>query len=143
MEVTRRGLPPLASLPGVADGRHEPGLDDWLDAEDIPDVTPFLISPELEYDVDLNGYFLRPALAGAPGNTRLAAARDISRFLDFLSRCRGGCGWRDAVKADWEAYWYWRHRDPAGSRVAGSRWNRELSMLSRVYAWAARQGLVA
>jgi hypothetical protein len=54
-------------------------LDDWLDGEDIPDGVPFLISPGLEYDVELNGYFLRPALVGSSRNTPLAAAGDVRR----------------------------------------------------------------
>jgi hypothetical protein len=69
LQVTRRVLAPLSALlpetAGVADD-----LDDWLDREDIPDGVPFLISPDLEYDVDLNRYFLRPALVGASPNTQ-------------------------------------------------------------------------
>jgi site-specific recombinase XerD len=104
---------------------------------------PFLISPGLEYDVDLNRYFLRPALVGSSRNTQLAAAGDVRRFLDFLWHSRGGRGWRDAAEADHDAYWYWRRQDPAGPRVAGSTWNRELSMLNGFYGWAARRRLVA
>jgi hypothetical protein len=40
----------------------EDDLDGWLDCEDISDGVPFLISPGLECDVDLNRYFLRPAV---------------------------------------------------------------------------------
>jgi hypothetical protein len=65
----------------------------------VPDL------PDLEYDIDLNRYFLRPALAGASGNTQLAAARDVRRFLDFLWCARGGLGWRDAAEVDHDAYW--------------------------------------
>jgi site-specific recombinase XerD len=141
LQVIRRGLTPLSALlpeaTGVADD-----LDDWLDREDIPDGIPYLISPELEYDIDLNRYFLRPALVGASRNTQLAAARDVRRFLDFLWCARGGLGWRDAAEADHDAYWYWRRQDPAGPRVAASTWNRELSMLNGFYAWAARRGMV-
>jgi hypothetical protein len=140
LEVTRRGLAPQSALlPGAEDSWDD--LDDWLDREDIPDGTPFLISPGLEYDVDLNRYFLRPALVGSSRNTQLAAARDVRRFLDFLWHSRGGRGWRDAAEADHDAYWYWRRKDPGGPRVAGSTWNRELSMLNAFYGWAARRGL--
>jgi site-specific recombinase XerD len=141
VEVTRRGLTPLpVLLPEVAGAWDD--LDDWLDGEDIPDGVPFLISPGLEYDTDLNQYFLRPALVGSSRNTQLAAAGDVRRFLDFLWCSRGGRGWRDATEADHDAYWYWRRQDPGGPRVAGSTWNRELSMLNGFYSWAPRHGLV-
>jgi hypothetical protein len=91
LQVTRRGLAPLSALLHEAAGAAD-NLDDWLDREDIPDGVPYLISPDLEYDIDLNRYFLRPALAGAARNTQLAAARDIRRFLDFLWCARGGLG---------------------------------------------------
>jgi hypothetical protein len=61
-------LPEAAEPGGPADD-----LDAWLDAEDVPDGAPFLISPALEYDIDLNRYFLRPAIIGAAQNTRLAS----------------------------------------------------------------------
>ena len=141
LQITWRGLAPLSALLPEARGAAD-DLDGWLDREDIPDGVPYLISPDLEYDIDLNRYFLRPALVGAPRNTQLAAARDVRRFLDFLWCARGGLGWRDADGADHDAYWYWRRQDPAGPRVAGSTWNRELSMLNGFYAWAARRGLV-
>jgi hypothetical protein len=35
-------------------------------------TAPFLVSPALEHDHDLNKYFLRPAMIGAAQNTRLA-----------------------------------------------------------------------
>jgi hypothetical protein len=113
LEVTRRGLAPLATLLPEAAGIGD-DLDGWLDQEDIPDGVPYLISPGFEYDVVLNRYFLRPTLVGAPGNTQLAVAREIRRFLDFLWRSRGHRGWRDATEADHDAYWYWRRRDPDG-----------------------------
>jgi site-specific recombinase XerD len=141
VEVTRRSLTPLSALLPEVTGAWD-DLDDWLDGEDIPDGVPFLISPGLEYDTDLNRYFLRPALVGSSQNTQLAAAGDVRRFLDFLWCSRGGRGWRQATEADHDAYWYWRRQDPGGPRVAGATWNRELSMLNGFYGWAARHGLV-
>jgi site-specific recombinase XerD len=142
LEVTCRGLAPLSALLPESDGAWG-DLDDWLDREDIPDGVPFLISPGLEYDINLNRYFLRPALVGAARNTQLAAARDVRRFLDFLWCSRGGRRWQDATEADHDAYWYWRRQDPAGPRVAASTWNRELSMLNGFYCWAAQRRLVS
>ncbi len=143
--LTRRGLPRLSELlPGGA----EPGvagddLDAWLDERDVPEGTPYLISPALEYDIDLNRYFLAPVMAGAAQNTRLAAAGDLCRFLRFLDQCRGGRSWRDAGEDDHAAYLYWRRFDPAGPRVAASTWNRELALVSGFFGWAVRQRLVA
>ena len=145
MVLTRRGLPRLSELlPGGA----EPGvagddLDAWLDERDVPEGTPYLISPALEYDIDLNRYFLAPVMAGAAQNTRLAAAGDLCRFLRFLDQCRGGRSWRDAGEDDHAAYLYWRRFDPAGPRVAASTWNRELALVSGFFGWAVRQRLVA
>jgi integrase family protein with SAM-like domain len=143
--LTRRGVPRLSELlPGVADaGGTADDLGAWLDERDVPDGTPFLISPALEYDIDLNRYFLAPVMAGAAQNTRLAAAGDLCRFLRFLDECRGGRAWRDAGEEDHAAYLHWRRFDPAGPRVAASTWNRELAMVSGFFAWAVRQRLVA
>jgi hypothetical protein len=61
LQVTRRGLAPLSDLlPGAAGAAGD--IDGWLDREDIPDGVPYLISPDLEYDIGLNRYFLRPRL---------------------------------------------------------------------------------
>jgi site-specific recombinase XerD len=142
--LTKRGVLRLSELlPEVAEpGGPVDDLDAWLDAEDVPDGVPFLVSPALEYDIDLNRYFLCPALVGSSRNTQLAAAGDVRRFLDFLWCSRGGRGWRDATEADHNAYWYWRRQDPAGPRVAASTWDRELSMLNSFYGWAAQRRLV-
>jgi site-specific recombinase XerD len=145
LETTRRGGRRLSMLlPGVQDvlPAEVDDLDGWLDGEDIPDGTPFLVSPQFEYDVDLNGYFLRSALVGAAWNTQIAAARDIRRFLDFLWLSRDGRSWREATEADHDAYVYWRRHDPAGPRVAGAALDRELAMLNGFYGWAYRRGLV-
>lgn len=143
--LTRRGVPRMSELlPGVADaGGVADDLDAWLDERDVPEGTPFLISPALEYDIDLNRYFLAPVMAGAAQNTQLAAAGDLCRFLRFLAECRGGRSWRDAGEDDHAAYLHWRRFDPAGPRVAASTWNRELAMVSGFFGFAVRQRLVA
>jgi hypothetical protein len=80
VEVTRRSLTPLSALLPEVTGAWD-DLDDWLDGEDIPDGVPFLISPGLEYDTDLNRYFLRPALVGSSQNTQLAAVPGLPVVL--------------------------------------------------------------
>ena len=76
LQVTRRGLAPLSALLSETAGTAD-DLDDWLDREDIPDGVPYLISPDLEYDIDLNRYFLRQALRERPG-TRNWPPRETS-----------------------------------------------------------------
>lgn len=114
----------------------------WMQRK-YPDGVPFLVSPALEYDIELNRYFLRPAMIGAAQNTRLAVAGDLCRFLRFLHESRGGKSWRDAQEDDHAAFLYWRRFDPAGPRVAASTWNRELALVNGFFAWAAGQQLVA
>lgn len=124
----------------------------WLDAEGIPDGTPFLVSPAGEYDTGPNSYGRSPALV----NTQLAFARDMKGFLNFLWNHRPGVveytasglvprprSWKDATVADRQAYEVWRNRDPAGPRVKGTTWNREVAMADGFYKWAVRKGLVA
>ena len=120
--LTKRGMPRLSELlPDVAKpGGPADDLNTWLDAEDVPDGVPFLISPALAYDIDLNGISWRPAMIGAAQNTRLAAAGDLCRFLRFLHESRGGKSWRDAQEDDHAAFLHWRRFDPAGPRVAAS-----------------------
>jgi len=118
------------------------GLESWLDAMDILEGTPFLLSPSLEYDVELNRFFHRPTLLGAPWNTQAAYARDIAQFLNFLWASRGERSWRGVTEADHLAYLVWRLRDDAGPRVAGSTWNREVALLNQFYLWAVQRGHV-
>ncbi|MFF7988051.1 hypothetical protein ACFZDK_55220 [Streptomyces sp. NPDC007901] len=128
----------------------------WLDAQGIPDGTPFLISPAGEYDMGLNGYGRSPALIGGPVNTQLAFARDMKGFLNFLWHHRPGVvehtgsglmsrprSWKDATVGDRQVYEAWRNRDPAGPRVKGATWNREVATVDGFYKWAVRKGLVA
>jgi hypothetical protein len=73
--LAKRGMPRLSLLPAVAEpGGPADDLGAWLDAEDVPDGVSFLISPGLGYDIDLNRYFLRPAMAGAAQNGLWPAA---------------------------------------------------------------------
>jgi hypothetical protein len=85
-------------------GQHS-GLDAWLDAQQILDGTPFLLSPGFEYDVDLNEFFSSWQMASTRPNTQISYARDLARFLSFLMSARGGRSWRDATEADHLAFW--------------------------------------
>src|SRR5690242_11648589 len=89
---------------------------DRLDTDDVPDGTPYLMSPTFEYDTALNAYFLSAAVVGAPDNTRVNQAGALKRFLDFLWSARSGRSWRDATEADHLAFHHWRRRDEDGPR---------------------------
>lgn len=56
-------LPALAALPG--------DWGAWLSEADIPVGTPFLVSPEFDYDVSLNAFFGSAEMLGAPMTTQL------------------------------------------------------------------------
>lgn len=127
-------LPFVESLPADLEG--------WLDAADVVEGTPFLLSPLFEYDVDLNGFFRGLRMAAAPGNTRNGYAADLARFLTFLWVGRGGRSWRDAAEEDHLAYLVWRRRDEAGPRVQGATWDREVAAVDQFYRWAVGRGLV-
>ncbi|MFI6163032.1 hypothetical protein ACIA59_24160 [Micromonospora haikouensis] len=131
------------------------GVVEWLDREDIPDGTPFLVAPDGGFDESLNMYFLSYGMVMASPHTQEAAARDLARFLDFLwfhrpamaagrgaevSRPRS---WRDAVEADRRAFEWWRCRDEAGPLVAATTWDREVASVNGFYRWAVRRGHVA
>jgi len=141
VHFTRRRLPwPAEPRPLLALWAPE-DLDAWLAAEDIPEGLPFLLDPEGRYDVELNRYFLRAQISAGPENTQRAIAYDLANWLSFLWANRCQTGWRDATSQDRAAYQYWR-KDPAGPRVEGSTWDREVATVNGFYRWAVRQGFV-
>ena len=115
----------------------------WRDQADIPVGTPFLISPEFEYDVALNAFFCCASMVGSARTTQGGYAQDLAKFLTFLWTARGRRLWRDATEADHTAYLYWRRFDPAGPRIAARSWDREVAAVNRFYGWQLRVGNVA
>lgn len=101
------------------------------------------MSPLLEYDVTLNEFFRQPAMRRAALSTQAGYAQNLAAFLSFLWSARDGRSWRDASEDDHLAYLWWRRRDPAGPRVAGATWDREVAAVNRFYRWAVRSGQVA
>jgi site-specific recombinase XerD len=126
-------LPFVAALPSEWEG--------WVAKQGVPVGTPFLISPMLEYDVELNAFF-RSELVYRSRHTQLGYARDLKAFLNFLWRSRGGTSWRDASTADHLAYLTWRRKDDAGPRVDASTWDRELAAVNGFYRWQVDVGNV-
>lgn len=111
--------------------------DDWLANEGVPPGTPYLLSPDFEYDFDLNCYFTKERLVSA-SKTQEASARDVASFLTFLWQCRGARSWRDATEDDHRAYLVWRRTDPRGPQVSGTTWDREVSSVNAFYWWALK-----
>lgn len=108
----------------------------------IPAGTPFLLSPDFEYDVHLNAFFYSNEMLGTRIATRRGYASDLARFLTFLTCNRAGRGWRDCEEGDHLAYFAWRREDPEGPRVAPSTWDREVAAVNRFYTWQVKQGHV-
>lgn len=119
------------------------GVDAWLDEEGLPDGLPYLLSPQFEYDVDLNAYFRQPHVMVAPWNTNANRGRALCGFLNFLWSARGGRSWRNAREEDHLAYHAWRREDEAGPTVEGGTWSQEVSHVNQFYVWAMQQGHVA
>jgi len=125
-------MPFVGGLPGDWAG--------WLREEGVPAGTPFLISPRMEYDVELNAFFRSAGMVCAAWNTQVGYARDVKAFLDFLWTARGGRSWRDAAESDHIAYLTWRRKDGNGPRVMDSTWDREVTAVNRFYGWQVRAG---
>ena len=123
----------VADLPGGEWG-------DWLVQSGLRPGTPYLLSPDYVYDVELNEFFQDVRMLASASNTQVGYARDIAGFLTFLWSSRGKRSWRDASESDHLAYLYWRRSDPDGPRVAASTWNREVAAVNRLYRWAVHVG---
>ena len=114
----------------------------WRRQEQVQPGTPFLLSPELEYDVCLNEFFRSVGMVASAITTQEGYARDLASFLTFLWSARERQSWRDATEADHLAYLFWRRRDPDGPRVSGVTWNREVAAVNGFYRWALRRRYV-
>ncbi|MEE6168587.1 MULTISPECIES: tyrosine-type recombinase/integrase [unclassified Mycolicibacterium] len=112
----------------------------WLARSGVRPGTPFLLSPDYTYDVELNEFFQNVRLLASASNTQVGYARDIAGFLTFLWSSRGKRSWRNADESDHLSYLYWRRTDPDGPRVAASTWNREVAAVNRLYQWAVGVG---
>ncbi|WP_280203247.1 site-specific integrase [Nocardia cyriacigeorgica] len=128
-------------------GQH-PLLDEWRDLVEreesfgLDPGDPFMVDPDFRVDARLTRYFGRSSFANLRKATKRSYTTDYRVFFNFLwSR---GKYW-DA--ADYDAlldFEDWRRRSPRNMRrISGSKWNRELAALSRLYGWAVKQGFVA
>ncbi|MDY0909509.1 tyrosine-type recombinase/integrase [Microbacterium sp. CFBP9034] len=131
--------PQFAALSALS----EPEWRYWRSTNGIPLGTPFLIAPDLRYDVQLNKFFYSVDMLASRMSTRLGYARDLKGFLDFLEYGRNGTGWRDANAEDHRAYLVWRREDVTGPRVSPSTWDRGVSAVDRFYRWQVDNRQVA
>lgn len=118
------------------------GWQTWQSRAAIPVGTPYLMSPEFGYDIELNAFFYSVEMLVSALTTRVGYARDVKAFLNFLTLSRGGCDWRDASEEDHRAYLVWRREDRAGPHVSDGTWDREVSALNRFYKWQTARGHV-
>ncbi|MCR2818919.1 tyrosine-type recombinase/integrase [Microbacterium sp. zg.Y1090] len=112
----------------------------WRRDVGIPRGTPFLLSPELHYDVALNKFFHSTEMLPAALSTRQGYARDLRSFLDFLERGRGRRPWTEATVDDHAAYMAWRRENALGPLISDSTWNREVAAIDRFYRWQVAEG---
>lgn len=108
---------------------------------------PILLSPDGEFDLDLNSYWSDSLAALLAQGSLLLYARHLARFLTFIWHERSpGAGhrsWRDVDEDDRRAYHYWRNSDPNGPRVASSTWNNEVIAINRFYEYQVAVGNMA
>ncbi|GIF01535.1 site-specific integrase [Paractinoplanes rishiriensis] len=95
----------------------------------------FFTDPDYRIDPRLTRYLTRSSFAWLAAETRRSYATDCCVFFDFLwSR---GKNWSEACEDDVWDFQHWRRWSPRNSRViSGSKWNRELAALNRLYRWA-------
>jgi site-specific recombinase XerD len=102
----------------------------------------FFSDPEYRVDARLTRYLTRSGFALLAAETRRNYATDCCLFFDFLwSR---GKDWHEADDEDVWDFQHWRRWSPRNPRViSGSKWNRELAALSRLYTWAVNRDIMA
>ncbi|WP_170159836.1 tyrosine-type recombinase/integrase [Frondihabitans australicus] len=112
----------------------------------LEEGSPFILSPDGGFDVDVNRYLSRAVMLSRSINTRKAYADDLARFLTFLGLGRPGSrepiDWREATVEDRRRFNFWRNRSPEGPHVSARTWNREVTAVFQFYEWAVNEDLV-
>ncbi|MFD7087855.1 site-specific integrase [Streptomyces sp. NPDC059896] len=86
----------------------------------------------------LTHYLTRSSFARLARETRRNYANDCCLFFNFL--WQRGKNWCDAAPDDLLDFEDWRRWSPRNpERIGGSKWNRELAALTRLYKWAVRR----
>ncbi len=125
----------LATVAGL-DGMQEREQALGLEAGSI-----FLTDPDRRVDPRLTRYLTRSSFALLATETQRNYATDCCLLFDFLwSR---GKNWCEADDDDVWDFQHWRRWSPRNPRViGGSKWNRELAALSRLYKWAVTKDVM-
>ncbi|MEU6591772.1 site-specific integrase [Streptomyces sp. NPDC046881] len=116
-------------------------MEDLVDREDrlgLHPGDPIMLSPDYRIDELLSLCLCRSGFARLEPGTRRNYADDYRLFFDFL--WDRGKVWNQATDEDVADFEYWRTRAGANpGKVGGSRWNRGLAALTRLYQWAERR----
>ncbi|WP_393087206.1 site-specific integrase [Streptomyces sp. LN704] len=121
-----------------------PDLAGWQDSAGREDRVgihpgdPILLSPDYGIDEVLSRYLCRSSFARLAPETKRNYTDDYCLFFDFL--WGRGKTWREATADDLWDFEDWRTRSLRNPRrVGGSRWNRGLAALARLYEWAVQR----
>ena len=132
----------------AVDGWTLPGTDRAPDRDELRRVgllegMPFLVHDDGTYDAELSAFLRHLAVSGAVSpRTWRSYAYDVSAWCDYLREVHGILDWRRATSAELEAYHSLRRLTHGPHQLAPSAWNRALSALHRLYAWAVEAGHV-
>ncbi len=125
-----------------------PILQRWADLGDreaalrIDPGDPILVDPDSRVDPRLTLYATRSAYARLAASTRKNYASDSCLFFNFL--WQRGKNWDEATGEDLLDFEDWRRWTPRNpQRIGGSKWNRELAALRRLYKWAVAKRYMA
>ncbi|WP_218910050.1 site-specific integrase [Streptomyces sp. OK228] len=102
----------------------------------------FFTDPNHQVDPRLTLYTTRSAFAHLARETRRNYSGDCCLFFNFL--WQRDKNWSDAEAEDLLDFEEWRRWSPRNPRrISGSKWDRELSALARLYKWATAKRYVA
>jgi hypothetical protein len=100
-----------------------------------------MLDPNLHADARLTRFFSRSGFVQLAKSTKVSYTNDYRVFFDFLWLRRKY--WDAADPDDLVDFEDWRRRSPRNpARISGTKWNRELAALQRLYGWAAAQRLL-
>ncbi|MCX5309012.1 site-specific integrase [Streptomyces sp. NBC_00160] len=135
---------PAGAGPGGVRPSLVEGWEDLAGAEKLAGISPgdpILLAPDYRVDELLCLYLRTRRFRRYTAETKRNYATDICLFLNFL--WTRGHVWTQAVAEDVDDYEDWRRFAPDNAnRVSGAKWDRELTALAGLYAWAEGRELI-